>query len=187
MKTLYVCRHGQTFFNTERRMQGQENSDLTDTGLAQARGLADKAKAWPIEALWSSTLGRAVQTIGFTEHALGLVAQQHAGLCERHFGHWQGQLASETPDYASFKKVCYQQLNVLPNDTGESTYQVRSRMVDALLHIAEQSAGDVMIVSHGDAMQCVATQWVSQKSIPNTGGFKLVYAHNTLRWAGWLD
>ena len=36
MKELYFIRHGQTEWNAIRRMQGQWNSDLNDTGRAQA-------------------------------------------------------------------------------------------------------------------------------------------------------
>ncbi len=44
---LYMLRHGETAWNTERRMQGTKNSDLTDRGRAQAeamgRTLEDRA------------------------------------------------------------------------------------------------------------------------------------------------
>ena len=33
---LYMLRHGETAWNTERRMQGARNSDLTERGRAQA-------------------------------------------------------------------------------------------------------------------------------------------------------
>ena len=36
---LYMLRHGETAWNTERRMQGHKNSDLTARGRVQALSL----------------------------------------------------------------------------------------------------------------------------------------------------
>ncbi len=38
---IYLCRHGQTAFNREHRLQGQMESDLTPLGRAQAGAMAD--------------------------------------------------------------------------------------------------------------------------------------------------
>ena len=38
---IYLCRHGQTAFNREHRLQGQRESDLTPLGRLQAGAMAE--------------------------------------------------------------------------------------------------------------------------------------------------
>jgi probable phosphoglycerate mutase len=42
---IYLLRHGQTEFNTERRIQGRCDSPLTELGKAQARAMGETLKA----------------------------------------------------------------------------------------------------------------------------------------------
>ena len=57
MKTIYLMRHGETLFNTMELNQGQCDSPLTQTGIAQAKN----AKKWfetqeiHFDAVYSST------------------------------------------------------------------------------------------------------------------------------------
>ncbi len=64
---IYFLRHGQTAWNHERRIQGQRDIPLNDTGLGQARRMAAKLKQVlpSLEGyhLTASTLGRARQTM----------------------------------------------------------------------------------------------------------------------------
>src|SRR5258707_5632494 len=59
---ILVARHGETLFNVEGRWQGQSDSPLTERGLAQARELGRALSTEPIIAVYSSDLGRAMQT-----------------------------------------------------------------------------------------------------------------------------
>ncbi len=59
---LILIRHGETLWNREGRWQGHLNSDLTDVGLQQANALAERLAALEFAALYSSDLGRALQT-----------------------------------------------------------------------------------------------------------------------------
>ena len=42
---LYMLRHGETAWNTERRMQGTKDSALTERGRAQAQAMGRTLKA----------------------------------------------------------------------------------------------------------------------------------------------
>ena len=57
-----MARHGETVFNLERRYQGQSDSPLTARGVAQARELAHALQGEPVAAVYSSDLGRALET-----------------------------------------------------------------------------------------------------------------------------
>ena len=62
MTTLYLTRHGETVDNARQLMQGQTQGELNDTGIQQARELAQRLSDLPIDAFVSSDLKRAVDT-----------------------------------------------------------------------------------------------------------------------------
>ena len=75
---LLIIRHGETHWNFQGRMQGALNSDLTEHGQAQARGLRDLLACAGLtrdHRAWCSPQGRAQQTAGLA--------------LEGHFEHWQ--------------------------------------------------------------------------------------------------
>ncbi|WP_027186357.1 bifunctional nucleoside/nucleotide kinase/histidine phosphatase family protein [Desulfovibrio inopinatus] len=59
VKNLFLVRHGQTHYNLDMRLGG--NSELTETGHAQARALADHFKGTPIPYIFTSTKIRTKQ------------------------------------------------------------------------------------------------------------------------------
>lgn len=59
---LFLARHGETIFNSQSRLQGRKDSDLTAKGLGQARALRDYLAKQRIDLAFSSDLGRAVKT-----------------------------------------------------------------------------------------------------------------------------
>lgn len=62
IERVFLARHGQTEWNRVRRRQGQLDSPLTPDGLANATQLAQLIARQPVDAVFSSPLGRAVTT-----------------------------------------------------------------------------------------------------------------------------
>ena len=60
--TVYLLRHGQTFFNRYNKMQGWSDSPLTPEGEEVARQAAQKLKDVPFTAAFSSDARRAIDT-----------------------------------------------------------------------------------------------------------------------------
>ncbi|MBS5823829.1 MAG: histidine phosphatase family protein, partial [Clostridium argentinense] len=59
---LYITRHGQTKWNTEKRMQGFKNSDLTEKGINNAKKLGKALENIEFSRVYSSPLGRTMDT-----------------------------------------------------------------------------------------------------------------------------
>lgn len=59
---LTLIRHGETFWNKEKRVQGITDIELSETGIDQARKLALSLKDCPLDSIHSSPLKRALQT-----------------------------------------------------------------------------------------------------------------------------
>ena len=76
-KRLFVARHGETVYNAVARMQGQQalHTPLTRAGFAQADAMGRAVAPWfagqPSPILWSSTAGRALQTLAIVAEHVG--------------------------------------------------------------------------------------------------------------------
>src|SRR5579871_6119870 len=93
--TILLARHGETEWNVARRWQGHAESDLTDTGRAQALELASLVGESGISAIYSSDLRRAADTASIVADALGLTVRVDAELREVDVGEWSGLTSAE--------------------------------------------------------------------------------------------
>lgn len=95
---LYMLRHGETAWNTERRMQGSKNSDLTARGrvqaLAMGRTLKRELEREPGPTIFlRSPFGRTRETSDIIGQELGLSAddwREDIRLAELSYGTWEG-------------------------------------------------------------------------------------------------
>ena len=92
---LYCVRHGQTNHNAEGRIQGQADAQLSELGCRQGAAAAEALRGLPIEALYSSPLGRAMATAEPIAAALGLPIRTDPRLMELNVGVFQNQLRAK--------------------------------------------------------------------------------------------
>ena len=150
MTTILLTRHGQTEWNREERYRGQADIPLNATGERQAAALAERLVAFPITALYTSPLQRAVRTAQICAARLGLEAQPLQGLLDIDFGQWQGL----TPEQASARDPeLHQRWLAAPGTVrfpgGESLEAVQRRAMEALeTVIARHPAETVVLVAH---------------------------------------
>ena len=94
-KELYIIRHGETDLNKQGIIQGRGiDSDLNDTGRAQAAGFYEMYKDIPFEKVYTSALKRTQQTVQRFIDA-GIPWEKQAGLDELAWGEWEGKQTSE--------------------------------------------------------------------------------------------
>ena len=93
--TIYLVRHGQTDWNILGKTQGHGNSNLTDKGREQAIQLANSMKKYPIDYIYSSELGRAIETAEIIGEQFNLDVISNPALKEMGFGKWEGLLIKE--------------------------------------------------------------------------------------------
>lgn len=151
-----VVRHGQTIANKTGTLQGQTDTPLDETGIAQAQAVAEHLKSEQIDVVLSSDLGRAVATAEeIVKFHNGLTVIPDQGLREWDLGDLQGktyaELNTEYPEVMAAFKTPANDL-IIPG--GESFIAFQNRISETLERIAAAYPGKrILLVSHGGATQ----------------------------------
>ena len=151
MGRLLLVRHGESIWNRERIVQGQDGPGLTERGHDQAvhlaRWLADEVDG--DVAFVSSDLERCRQTAAPFAAGLGRGPELDEALRERHFGDWQGLPRDEIErrDPALWERFRARQ-DVVGEAGGESTPDLNARVVPRLRELAAAAPATV-VVTHG--------------------------------------
>jgi len=170
-RRLVLLRHGQTAWNAARRVQGQLEAELDDTGHRQAAEAAVVVAAMEPAALWSSDSVRARQTAAYVAKESGLDPTYDARLREYYLADRQGLTHDEYAALAPEEFVAFRRgdFNVVPG--GENAEEVSTRVVAALGDLlATIAPGELAVaVSHGAAIRDavpVLLGWpVSQRAV----------------------
>lgn len=162
---LYVARHGQTLWNTEKRMQGWGNSDLTELGIKQAKQLGEALLPIDFNQVICSPLGRTVETtkLVMADRKIDYVIRDD--FKEMGFGSWEGQSPEslKTMHPNVYKSLWTDASAYVPID-GESFEQVLTRVKRGINQIvAENPKGNVLLVTHGMIVQILL---VHMKGLP---------------------
>ena len=91
---FYYVRHGQTDWNLNKRLQGNTDIALNETGIAQAHAAKDKMAGIEITTICSSPLMRARKTADIINTVLNCPIVEIAELKECHFGEHEGTLGN---------------------------------------------------------------------------------------------
>ena len=147
---LIFLRHGETRFNVEGRLQGQQDSPLTELGVHQARALAERIAAFKVDVLMSSDLGRALKTAAFVSQACGLPVVEDSRFRERAYGELEGLTWTEAREHFPDGRDLYRTNPDVLIPGGESMRQLYERASDAVEVVGKEQEGKrVAIVSHG--------------------------------------
>ena len=181
---LVLVRHGETDWNMARRIQGQLDEPLNETGRQQAEAAASRFAPGMVDVVYCSDLGRAAQTAAPIGAVTGAPVQPQTVWRERHFGRFQGMRYAEI---AETEPAVFARLEArdpsLDLDGGESLMQVRARIDEALRALVARHVGQrVVVVSHGGVLDAIY-RLVTGKPVADPRDFPI---HNAciclLRW-----
>ena len=181
---IIFIRHGETEWNSQQRMQGHSNSDLSSVGQAQIQALGQWMKNVPFDHIYSSDSLRAKQTAEaitqFSGHELKIDLRER----EKNLGVFEGLTSEEArklhPEVFSLFKTAGSKYVI---DEGESTQQLQDRALEIvdeirIKHLEER----VLIVTHGGFIRVVmkhslglSLETPTRFLIRNTGVFRLVW------------
>ena len=200
MSNTRICfvRHGETNWNTERRMQGHIDIPLNANGISQAERLANALirVKHSFDVIYSSDLERALHTANAVARALSLDVQITPRLRERNVGKLQGLLLAEAP--VLLPEIWQRHIaRELDHDLGggESIRTFHQRMQDILeLFLNEHRGQSVLAVSHGgslDMIYRIVTQQALDAErvavVPNTSLNWITHDGSTWSVECWAD
>ena len=158
LPTVLLVRHGETVWNCELRMQGHRDVPLSPRGLEETAALAGRLalRERPVRIV-SSDLVRARATADAVGAALGLPVTLDPRLREQSLGTWEGKRFAEV---RADDPVAAARFEAFDPDTrppdGETRRELAARAAAAFdAHATPGTAGPVLLVSHGGAMQTI--------------------------------
>jgi len=152
---IYLCRHGETAYNRERRLQGRTDTELNALGQRQAAAMADLLHAlvvrdpspdWRIVA---SPLRRTRATAAAIQARLDIPVEFDARLVEIDVGQWSNRLRDDVQreNAELFKSPEW----AFASPGGETYEDVMGRVSGWLADQAPESERRLIVVSHGIA------------------------------------
>lgn len=162
---IHIIRHGQTSWNAQRRIQGQLDSELDDTGRQQATDRGAYFKDMPLAAVYSSSSVRTRQTTALILGERQDSVSYRDELREVRLGVWQGELWADIekayPDMVELHRIASPSFDV---EGAETSQEVQKRGVAAIEAIINEHAGlpaesDILVVSHGAIMKTILAHY----------------------------
>ena len=196
---LIVIRHGETEWNASRRLQGHTDVPLSAVGRRQAALLARAlaVRGEPIDAIYTSDLARARQTVQALADALALPLTATAGLRERCFGAMEGLTFTEVE--ARWPDAAEQWRRRTPDwradAGGESLQDLRRRVLATVDALAAPHRGQqIALFLHGGVLDILYRAATGQDlraprtwQLANTAVNRLLWTPQGLNLVGWDD
>ena len=145
-----MVRHGATVLSAEDRFAGATDVALSDEGREQTRRLAERLSDEKIMAVYTSPLGRTVETAEILAAPHKLEVQTRDGLREINHGRWEQMTRREVEqkfpeEAAEWEKDPYTFAPV----GGESGLAVTARALPVLIDLVRTHTDDsILVVSH---------------------------------------
>jgi probable phosphoglycerate mutase len=148
---VIIVRHGETEWNLKGIRQGHLDSRLTTKGMAQAKALGARLGREKFTSLYSSDLGRAVETAQEIANVTGHAIVTDERLRERHLGIFQGLNADEiSAKYAEERRLMRTEGPGYVIPGGESMVQQVERNIACLNELAANHQREqIVVVTHG--------------------------------------
>jgi len=154
---ILLARHGETLFNVEGRWQGQADSPLTERGLAQARELGRALSTEAIAAVYSSDLGRAMQTAQDVAVLHGLTVSPDVRLREIETGGFTRKNWAEIDaEYPGQREIWAKAPASLRMPGGETLLEAQTRALAFVAEVMPRHVDQtIVVISHGGIGQAI--------------------------------
>ncbi len=156
MARLLLIRPGQTKLHQADRFWGKTDIELSDTGIRQAEQLRDRMARNKIDAIYTSTLLRAIETAEIIASRHKVKVTTFAELCECNFGYIEGltfkEISRKYPELAT--ELSSGKVVSFPG--GESLEQLDKRVQRFLEKLKQlKPPSTVAIVAHSGPLRLI--------------------------------
>lgn len=160
---LFLIRHGQTSWNLEGRYQGNNDIELNQVGIKQAKLAAKYLSRVEFANIYSSPLKRTLYTAEKIKGRRDLETKVRDDLKEMNFGKWEGMKFSEINekyhrDYHNWLEDPYSNG---PTD-GENFKEITERTTAEIGRIVSENTdgSSVAVVAHGGVILSLLVYWL---------------------------
>jgi broad specificity phosphatase PhoE len=145
-----LVRHAETFWNREKRIQGQSDSALTAKGKKNADNWGRQLSRFAWNCILMSDTGRAVETASRMNNHLQAPVEFDPRLREQNWGRWTGCLIAQVEKEASQELPAEQMRGwKFCPPGGEDRLSVWQRSREALTEAAHRRRGEtILVVTH---------------------------------------
>lgn len=137
---IYFIRHQETEWNAKGIIQGHKDSPLTAAGKEIAQSIAEKFKGAGIEIIYTSDLGRCVETANIISKSINCRIITGPYLREQNYGAFNGEAFSKASAVLDLSNPDEIPLN------GESFNQMKSRIVGFISRLASNKKFNTALV-----------------------------------------
>ncbi len=157
---LFLVRHGQTDWNVERRVLGRSEVGLNERGREEAAAIADALRRFPLQRVVASPQRRAQETAAAIARAHSLPVQTSEDFAEVWVAErWVGKKYADLRRDPELER--YLADPTRKSDRIEDIESVKARVVRAAnALLAENSSGDLAVVSHGDPLRVLLAHFL---------------------------
>ncbi|WP_192451748.1 histidine phosphatase family protein [Candidatus Galacturonibacter soehngenii] len=209
--TIYFIRHGETYLNKYKRMQGWADTPLTKEGEVVAKKTGEILSDLRFDAVYSSDLGRTIQTakiiVKENNYASHIKIQPKMEFRESFFGYFEGALQSDA--YQTFAKAANKSIDKMfeglsleefmnlikqadPFHEAENYEELWERLDRGLAHIIGSNDNaknsNILVVTHGNVIRNIFTKMDATISpaieILNSGISTLIYQDGEFKVSG---
>lgn len=159
MKTvLYLTRHGQTEWNVEQKLQGHQDSPLTELGIQHAAWLSESIRHIDLDVIYSSSSPRTLRTSEILRSDRAIDIKAEDALKEIYMGAWEGKVNRdiEQNDADAHFAFWNNPHEYEPKNGGESFHDLQKRVLPKVQEILTKHKGQtVLIVTHAAALKLI--------------------------------
>ena len=157
--TIYLFRHGQTYYNQSGRFTGDIDSHLTTQGIKDAKKIAEKLKGKKINYAFQTHLSRSRDTLKYVlrYHLECKKIIEDDRMMERDYGKLKGKYHSTImKEYGKKQYEMWHRSYDTRPPGGESVKDVEKRVlafIKDLLKFMKKHHGNVALSAHGNSMR----------------------------------
>jgi broad specificity phosphatase PhoE len=150
MTKVYLVRHGQTEWNKNLTFRGRIDIPLNERGHREAVAIAEALKDKNIDAIYTSPLGRSIETAQPTARFFNIEIVPFQGLIDISYGDWEGLTFNEARERYRDQYTRWEERPELVRfPKGETLDEVRERSFCVFKEIVRENAGrSILIIPH---------------------------------------
>jgi broad specificity phosphatase PhoE len=155
-KKIVLARHGETMSNRNALIMGRTDSELTPEGVILAKELARIIEKELVQAVYSSSLGRAVSSAAIYAERLGLPIMAKDELVELSCGAWEKcRLSDVKPRHKAIRESWRES-----PPGGESYHNAEPRITSFIQEACSGTVPErILVVSHAGAIRVFLKLW----------------------------